>query len=44
MSCEEAFENLLKTFLSLGGSLEGCEGEGVPPLLFSENWKISALI
>ena len=44
MSCEEAFENLLKTFLSLGGSLEGCKGEGVPPLLFSENWKISALI
>ena len=49
MSCEEAFQNLLKTFLTLGGSLEGSKwrvtrGEGVPTLLFSENWKRIALI
>ena len=51
MSCEEAFQNLLKTCLSFGGSLEGCnwratrreEGEGDSPALFQE-LKKSALI
>ena len=44
MTCEEAFQNLLKTSLSFGGSFEGCNwratrfgGRVRPPMPFFEN-------
>ena len=41
MTCKEAFQNLLKSCLSFGGSLEdsNCRASIRPSLPFSENWK-----